>query len=323
MSKQKKHYDSVESMPEGLRRYTEKLIEQSTVINSSINTFTSALHGQLIIDRMEDEPKVNNAMSTLAKMITSTVINNAVSAHWCSFFQELADGQKPEALADIQQTVTASLIQSFNQQISNYAPVSIIGKITAKRLKSSNYAPSHVFSENDYKTIETTPLEEAKRSARRFIDNQRGVRIDWKDSKGKNHTYVSIPEQIDGMEEWQVDSLCYRFTMENKTDEDGRLIDYCDMSLNEYFASALHDCMMIGTITERDYSMIKMVLNGFSYEDIASAKECSKQYVGKRMLKAYRALNDYIMTEQDYILGDRPAEVEKMVEKYTAEIMKL
>lgn len=323
MSKQKKRYNSVESMPEGLRQYVEKLTEQSTVINSSINTFTSALYGQLIIDRMEDEQKVNNAMKTLSKMITSTVINNAVSAHWCPFFQELVDGQRPQALADIQQTVTLSLIQSFNQQLVNYAPVSIIGKITVKRLKSSNYAPSHVFSEKDYKTIETTPLEEAKRSARRFIDKQRGVRIDWKDSKGKNCTYVSVPDQIDGMEEWQIDSLCYRFTMENRTDENDRLIDYCDMSLNEYFVSALHDCMMIGTITERDYSMIRMVLNGFSYEDVASAKECSKQYVGKRMLKAYRALNEYIMSEQDYTLGDRPAEVEKMVKKYTAEIMKL
>ena len=316
MKKAKKRFTSVQAMPDGLRQYTEKLIRNTDSINSRINTFTSCLYGQLLATSSGDEIIISENLNTISKMITKSVINTACASNWCEFFQELADGLQPQAMEDIRQAVIVSLIRSFNWQIAHYLPISIIGKLEVKTLKCTSYKPTHVFSKKDYKIIVTSPLDEAKRSARRYIDKQRGVRIDYKDQDGKNHTYIARPDSIENMEDWQADNMYYRFTMENLTDENGGLIDYCDMSMNEYFVSALHDVYEAGTITKKDYDMACLILNGLSYEDVGRLKECSKQYVGKRMLLVYKALNEYIMTEQDYMLGDRPAEVERMIEKY-------
>lgn len=321
MPKKRKNYASIDAMPEGLKQYALKLENESSIINSNIDTFMSSFNESLIING--DEKAVSNALDTISKMLASSVVNNACAMHWCSFFQRLADGQEPEAYADIVSTVKQSLIQSFNWQIAHYRPISCFGNIEYKTLKSSSYAPSHVFSEKDYKTVTVSATDKAKRDARRFIDSRRGIRVDYKDKDGKNKTYVMPIDSIDGLEEWQVDSLSYRFTMENRTDENGRLIDYCDMSLNEYFADALHNLRNAGTISEKDYSMIMMILNGYSYEDVASVKDCSKQYVGKRMLKCYKALNEWIISDQDTVLGDRPSEVDAMIEKYGALIDRL
>ena len=321
--KTRKTYNSLADMPEGLRQYTEKLMNHSAAINSCIDTFNSCYHGRLIANWTKDEQAISDHIADMSKIITKTVVNNAVASNWCSFFQELADNHKPSELADIRQAVTLSLIASFNWQIAHYMPIDVVGRLETRVLKSSSYKPTHVFSEKDYKTVETTPLDEAKRSARRYMDKQRGVRIDWKDHEGKNHTYIAVPSEIDGMEDWQTDELYFRFTQENRTDENGNMIDYADMSNNEYFMEALHSIYTSGTITKNDYEMAVMVLNGLSYADVGTVKECSKQYVGKRMLMVYVLVKEYILTDFDYELGVMPADVVRTCLDYYERIEKL